>query len=156
MSLLQNPGYTRLRAWRLIPLIAAIVSFLSTAARSGERYAFLVGVRQYDRAELTSLQFAENDIADLAAVLGRAGYDSKNVVVMTQKRGASEPRFAPTCENIKREMLLVLDETSQEDSVLVALSGHGIQFSNDDTVYFCPSDTKLNDSKTLISQTEGL
>src|SRR4051794_32665498 len=72
------------------------------AASAGQRYALLVGVRQYDRSQLTSLNFTENDVAALAELLRNAGY--KRVVLMTQKRGADEARYLPTAANIRREL----------------------------------------------------
>jgi formylglycine-generating enzyme required for sulfatase activity len=138
------------------PLAAAIaVLVLGVAAArpvaAGERYAFLVGVRQYNKAELTSLQFTENDISQLADILVQSGYAPENVVVMTQARGALDARFAPFARNIVDELSLLIGELTEEDSILVAFAGHGVQFKGDDDAYFCPADARLKDRASLVS-----
>ena len=42
--------------------------------QAGEKYALLVGVRQYDPNELRSLPYAEPDVEELGALLRDAGY----------------------------------------------------------------------------------
>lgn len=74
----------------------------------GELYAFLVGVRQYDRDELTSLRFSENDIGDLAEALRTSGYPDENIVLMTQKVGAYQAHMAPFAENFRRQFGVML------------------------------------------------
>jgi hypothetical protein len=118
---------------------------------AGERYAFLAAVRQYDRNELNDLQYTENDATALAAVLKESGYNEKNIVLMTQALGAQEARFAPFARNILKELRLLLEELTAEDTVLVAFSGHGIQFKGEGGPYFCPADARLADRETLVS-----
>jgi len=48
-------------------------------APAGRQYALLVGVKNYDKDQLHSLQYTESDVNDLAAVLKDAGY--KRVVL---------------------------------------------------------------------------
>jgi tetratricopeptide (TPR) repeat protein len=123
------------------------------AAPQGGRYALLVGVRQYDRAELTPLDFPENDVTVLAELLRSAGY--RRVVLMTQTRGAFEARYLPTADNIRREMKGLLEDRTADDTVLVAFCGHGVQFADSDEPYFCPMDAQLKERKTLISLGEA-
>jgi hypothetical protein len=130
-----------------------------TAAQSsdrprGERYAFLVAVRRYDPNELRTLPYAEDDILALRQVLLVGGYRPENVVVMTQRLGAEDPRFAPEAAKIRKELDLLLRGKGEADSVLVALAGHGVQFRGQEENFFCPSDTKLADRKSLIPLSE--
>src|SRR5262245_12487676 len=40
-----------------------------------EKYALLVGVNKYDSNKLSELQYAENDVAELAKILKSNGFD---------------------------------------------------------------------------------
>jgi tetratricopeptide (TPR) repeat protein len=126
-----------------------LVALLALAPAQAARYALLVGVRQYDRAELTPLNYPENDVAVLAEVLRVGGY--RRVVLLTQTRGAFEERYRPTAKNIRRELKAFLDERTDGDTVLVAFCGHGVQLAGSDEPYFCPADTKLGEPATLLS-----
>jgi tetratricopeptide (TPR) repeat protein len=121
----------------------------SPARAKGGRYALLVGVKQYDRAELSALDFTENDVTVLAQVLRDGGY--KRVVLLTQTRGALEARYLPTAANIRKEMAGLLEDRTEDDTVVVGFAGHGVQFDGSDEPYFCPMDAKIADKKTLIS-----
>jgi formylglycine-generating enzyme required for sulfatase activity len=139
-------------------LLAGLV-FGAAAADSGwaaEKYALLVGVEQYRKGELRSLDFTENDVTDLAEVLLTSGYPEENVVLLTNAHAdaAEDYRFQPIADNIRDELDLVLREVRAGDSVLVAFSGHGVQFADDPSPYFCPSDARLNDKETLIALDE--
>jgi hypothetical protein len=120
----------------------------------GEKYALLVGVRQYDKNELRSLPYTESDVVELSQALQEAGYRPENIVLLTQTMGADNVRFLPLAANIRKELRLKLRNRNHADSVLVAFAGHGVQFKGDDEPYFCPMDAKLDDKSTLISLSE--
>ncbi|MBY0228862.1 MAG: caspase family protein, partial [Gemmataceae bacterium] len=80
-------------------ILAALL--LSLPARA-DRYALLVGIKEYDGAELTPLDYTENDAEGLGKVLSRAGY--KRVVLMTQRSAGDDKTLLPTGKNIRREM----------------------------------------------------
>ena len=121
---------------------------------AGERYALLVGVQKYSSVSgLNSLRFPENDIEGVAEVLLDTGYQKDHLVVLTQKRGAVDPRFQPTKKNIQIELSLLLRSCQSDDSVLIAFAGHGVQFKNSTDAFFCPMDTDLTDRKSLLSLT---
>ncbi len=117
----------------------------------GNRYALLVGVKQYDPTELTNLQYAEDDVTTLAKVLEEAGYRKENIMLMTQADGAKSARALPLAANIQKELELILKGRTKDDVVLVAFAGHGVQFMQEDENFFCPMDSKLADRKTLVS-----
>jgi hypothetical protein len=129
----------------------AILLAVAGYARAGDRYAFLVAVREYDKNELTSLQFTENDIARLAETLKMSGYASDHIVLMTQAVGAQKFRYLPLAENIRTELSLLVRELKEDDSIVVAFAGHGVQFKNEKNAYFCPTNARLADRETLIS-----
>ena len=118
---------------------------------SDDHYAFLVGVKEYDKTQLTSLSYTEADVTALAAALTTAGYDDANIVLMTQTLGASSVRQLPTSERIRKELDLLLGELDSDDTLLLAFSGHGVQFKDEASMYFCPMDANLSERNTLIS-----
>src|SRR5262245_47179798 len=120
----------------------------------GEKYALLVGVRQYGENELRPLQFAEADVVQLAQVLRDSGYRPENVVLLTQARGAENHRFLPLAANVRKELRLLLKNRSRGDSVIVAFAGHGVEFRGAGEHFFCPMDAALSDKQTLISLAE--
>jgi hypothetical protein len=140
-------------------LFAALLSLAGTthsvadepAKPKGERFALLVGVEKYnDPTELKSLQFAEEDVTELAKLLEEAGYRKENIMLMTQKRGGDEGRAMPESAKIRQEMTLLLKGRKKDDSIVIAFTGHGVQFQGAEENYFCPMDAKLADKKTLI------
>jgi sulfatase modifying factor 1 len=138
----------------LLLVLCASIAISQPARKAGEKYALLVGVRQYDPNELRTLKFAEADVDGLAQVLRQSGYQSENVVLMTQSVGAQNTRFLPLGTNIRKELRLLLQDLNPEDSVLVAFAGHGVKFKTGEESYFCPQDARLNEKPTLIPLTE--
>lgn len=117
----------------------------------GNRYALLVGIKQYDPTELTNLQYAEDDVTSLAKLLEEAGYRQENIMLMTQAVGAKSSRSLPLAANIQKELELLLKGRTKDDVVLVAFAGHGVQFAQEEENFFCPMDAKLTDRNTLVS-----
>jgi TPR repeat protein len=140
-----------LRVAHGLQVALGLLFVLSSSALAGDRYAFLVAVREYDKNELTNLQFTENDITKLARTLKGAGYSSQNVVLMTQSVGAQKPRFIPVAENIRSELSLLVRELKSDDSIVIGFAGHGVQFKGEKNAYFCPANARLADRDTLIS-----
>jgi hypothetical protein len=122
-----------------------------------EQYLFLVGVKDYSqKGELTDLKYAEEDVHTLAQMFSDAGVPSTNIVLMTQRVAANKARFAPSSEQIRNELDLLLNLLNPDDSIIVGFSGHGLQFKNDETNYYCPIDAKpdTDHKETLVSLTE--
>lgn len=129
------------------------LAVLGPAAR-GERFALVVGVQQYRQGELSPLDYCERDVTALADVLYDKGYAHHNVIRLTTTFGAVSPADEPTAANIRAALRRVLRNRSPDDSVLIALAGHGVQFKGSEENYFCPSDTKLSDPSTLLPISE--
>jgi formylglycine-generating enzyme required for sulfatase activity len=136
----------------VVGLMVRPVSGQPSGRSLGEKYALLVGVHEYDPNELRSLPYTEPDVVELAQVLRDAGY--QRVVLMTQAEGAQHARFLPLAKNIRAELKGLLEDRDPEDSVVVAFAGHGVQFRDARTSYFCPMDAKLADPTTLIALDE--
>src|SRR5262249_18626620 len=119
------------------------------AKPEGKKIALLVGVKKSKKDELSDLKYTENDVTRLAELLRRSGY--QRVVVMTQREGVVDPDLAPTGDNIREVLTALLKNLRPQDSVLLAFSGHGVQYKDAKDHYFCPADARLADPKSLLS-----
>jgi formylglycine-generating enzyme required for sulfatase activity len=116
----------------------------------GKKVALLIGVKQYKRSnQFPDLQYTENDVEKLATILRSGGFTT--VRLLTTTRG-SKKADAPTAANIRKELDALLADRSPRDTVLVALSGHGVALDvadpdgkgkNRTYSFFCPSDSDL-------------
>lgn len=116
----------------------------------GDRYALLVGVKDYSKASgLKPLKFTGDDARELSSVLESNGYRDENVVLMTAAEAGPQGRFSPRSRNILHELKTLVRDRAAGDSLLVAFFGHGVQLEGKS--YFCPVDARLSDKDTLIS-----
>jgi formylglycine-generating enzyme required for sulfatase activity len=141
----------------LVPAVVLAVLSLATPAQSPpqpQRYAVLVGINTYDNSvRLPPLHYAVTDATEMARLLVRHGY---KVTLLTDSRPADLDNVKhdePTRANIVGSLQQALKQFRKGDTLLVALAGHGLQFKNDKTAYFCPRDAKvgLNQTETLLS-----
>jgi hypothetical protein len=81
---------------------AATLFVWAAPREGGNKYALLIGVRDYLPGELRNLPYTDNDIADLAKVLiEQGGYRAEQVIVMTQKVAVDQrkPQLYPSAAN---------------------------------------------------------
>ncbi len=123
----------------------------------GKKYALLVGVETYDPSVLRPLEFAEDDVLALSASLERLGVAT---IAMTQQNTipARRPSTAKKI-NDQLEGLLKLVK-SEQDTVIVVLSGHGLQCKDDPLdadqtkeSFFCPEEANPKERESLVSIT---
>jgi tetratricopeptide (TPR) repeat protein len=119
----------------------------------GRNYAFLVACAKYRKTELKTLKYTRADILDFSRVLSESGFGKENLVILHDGRG-QEPEDLPLAENIRSRLRQLLAEVRAQDTLVVALAGHGVQFAGEKAAYFCPIDAKLTDRKTLIGLDE--
>jgi tetratricopeptide (TPR) repeat protein len=120
-------------------------------ADPGRRMALLIGVNRYDNRKFEDLEYAEADVNDLYGVL-KTNY---NVTLLL---GSAEGSRRATKVNVERAIdeLFRLRPT-KDDTVLIAISGHGQQFSEErgghkyDEPYFCPRDCVPGNSSTMVN-----
>jgi formylglycine-generating enzyme required for sulfatase activity len=144
ISALENAVFDRKRA-RSVTLIVVFVflgfgtrnSLSAQNANAGRKLAFLVGVKVYDHADLKNLDFPENDVEDLAALLKSDGFET---IVLTTSRGKKSDQNKPTAANIRSRLKAILGGATKQDLIIVGLAGHGIQPLASDESYFCPAD----------------
>jgi hypothetical protein len=117
------------------------------AAPPAKSYAFLVACAQYDKRELKPLAYTLNDVKDFYKVLVESGVPAENIVLMHDE----QPRdLLPESRKIREQFDLLLARAGRNSSLIVALSGHGVQFEGKKSNFFCPLDARLQEPETLI------
>ena len=127
----------------MIAVCAASVLFIASESLpaqnepEGRKVAFLVGVKDYDHSDLKNLDFPENDVEELAALLNTQGFET---VLLTTSRGRKSELNKPTAEIIRRRLDTTLRGLTKRDLLIVGLAGHGLQLVGKKEAYFCPCD----------------
>ncbi len=135
---------------RLLCLLLALPSLAFAQAKPGTNYAFLVSCgEKYNKSQLHPLPKSFRDVDDYRKALLATGFDDDNIVFLHD--GTDSPlRFMPEKGKILKELKLLLASIEAKDTLVVALSGHGLHFTGDKTSYFCPLDAKVTDKTTMI------
>ena len=68
--------------------------------------------------------------------------------------GQADNSFVPEYTKIMTQFDLMLKELTPEDSVILALAGHGVQFADKKVNYYCPLDADPQNRANLISLSE--
>ena len=140
-------------------LVSLLCSWLLVNVALAEQYAFIVGIGGYDEKQLKPLgQYPKNDAIKFRDVLLESGFKPQNIVLMVDDLNAlpkTRPagRYLPEKRKIEQELKLLLPALERDDSLIIGLAGHGVQFKGDSQPYFCPLDAKLDDKDSLISLT---
>jgi len=129
----------------VVALLLAVVAMrtpMETAVEAqskspGRKFAFLVGVKEYDHAQLKDLEYPERDVEEFAEVLKTAGF---TVVLLTTASGEKDATKMPTSRIVQKQLASLLTDAMKRDLVLIGLAGHGIQPLGSDSAYFCPKD----------------
>ena len=132
------PGIVRV-VFLLAPIVLQNLSTENCLAQ--ERYAFVVGVEDYSPEFLKRLEFPEDDAIEMSKRLEALGYQ---VIRMTGEE--DNPDYKPSDrETILKALDGRLKGIEARDTLLIAMSGHGIQFSDEEKLstgsretYFCP------------------
>jgi formylglycine-generating enzyme required for sulfatase activity len=129
-------------------------SFSPAAAQSDQagrqrkiinRYALLIGVDDY--ANCAKLSYCGADQKELREELVRSGFVPDRVVLLHDR--ADENRYRPSKGNIERQLDIVSKLAGEDDLLILAFSGHGVQINKQ--TYICPNDCMLDDENTLVS-----
>jgi hypothetical protein len=130
--------------------LAALLLLAAAPARA-ETYALLVACQEYDGKELNSLKFTRNDILAFRGALLESGVSPENIVLMCDGLRAGSLPDGPA---IRQRLGELLARAGRDATVIIALSGHGVQYRGDAKHYFCPRDAKLGEPDTLIALDE--
>lgn len=153
----------RRRAGTVFAMGLCLGLFSAHPIAAGENYALLVAVGDYDLKELRPLKYTRADVLELHRTLGESGYPASNIVLMHddveglvshyKKQGGNlkVKDYLPLAANIRKELELLLGRLRPDDSVVLAFSGHGVQFKGEKKSYYCPSDAKLDQKESLIA-----
>lgn len=142
----------RSTALTLALLAGAILgSMLLGSTAKADQYALLVGVTDYKKSGLNQLKYCENDVVELAEVLMDRGYEPSNVILLTGSKGTEQKSLRPNAKNIQSHLDKVLSKLTSRDNLIVAFTGHGVQFKDETESYFCPLDCNLDKRESLIS-----
>lgn len=125
------------------------------------KYALVIGTNSYDdrSSNLSDLRYPDHDAKALAETLRDQGY---SVSTLTTTDGKFDPNRAPTASNIRDALAKLCGGKKKTEMVLLALSGHGIQYIVRDPAekgpsrtfqYYCPQDA---DGNPLIDYKTGL
>ena len=162
-----------LRPGRPLVLIGLLIGSLLGVAPSapaqdgGKKLALLVGIDKYPSGSgFSSLPFSARDVEQLAALLIESGYRPEHVRILTMEKGfKDDPRFLPSGRNVLQEFRLLAGDRKPQDSLLIALVGHGLTRKikvkdgagnevEKSSAFFCPQDADIRDTKTMISLDE--
>ena len=117
----------------------------------------IVGVESYNPGIFNNLKYAAEDAHSLGEALKEYGY--RITVLTSQSTSAMLKPY--NAENIRTAIKSRVNSCAEGDTLIVSLSGHGIQFKDEDELssgvketYFCPSNADLADKSTLIPISE--
>ena len=135
------------------PTVAVLMFSLFVPAtvcgQASRKLAFVAGVSKYQKDGLRNLEFAENDIRQLATVLRQQGFQVRTVLGNQATLAGIQTEFEVFLADTK--------ELNKDDVVLIAFSGHGLQLlvSKDgmriEEPFFCPVDALKTDPNSLLS-----
>ena len=94
------------------------------------------------------MPYTVNDVEGFKQALLETGFEAENLRMLHDKQ---ERRFQPEGVKIMKELRMLLAQVGPDDTLVIALSGHGLHFKGDKTGYFCPVDADLSDKTTLIA-----
>ena len=119
----------------LLTAASMVASLLATSSSSmaETRRAFLVGIQRYNDGFIQRLDRTVNDAKDLAADLEDAGFDKKNIKVVTDLKNR---------DAFDKEFTAFLKTVEAGDTVLFFFSGHGFGVEADQTNYLLFTDLK--------------
>ena len=127
-------------------IVSLLGGLITSPAEAGENYAFLVAVGDYDVKHLKPLAYTRNDILAFKEIIQACGFPKENIVLLHDNlKHLSSVKYLPNAKEIRKEFKLLLAKLKEDDTLIVAMAGHGIQFKGDESSYFCPADADLDD-----------
>ena len=134
-------------------LIAALLLTATVAALGfsqsgrGEKYAFLLASSKYNSTQLRDLPFTIEEIEDFRKALVKTGFADDNILLLHDK--ADRERL-PEKAKIERQFRLLLNGLQSDDTVIVAINGHGVHYKGDKSGFYCPLGADINDKNSLV------
>ena len=141
---------------RLLTLCLLCLTLATSVVRA-ENYAVIIGIGGYDEKQLKPLgEYPRNDAIEFRDLLVQSGFKTENIILMVDDLAAlpkTTPagRYLPEAAKIRKELELLLPALERDDTLIIALAGHGVQYKGEKEPFFCPLDAQLDDKTTLIS-----
>lgn len=129
-------------------LLAVLVTQGTGSAEGGRRFALLVGINNYDSAEITDLRFAVNDVTTLAKGLTATaplGFQAENVFLMTDQ--TTDDAYRPKQTNILVRFDMLKSQVKPEDLLLFYFAGHGLESGGE--YYLLTQDSDIRTKSAL-------
>jgi hypothetical protein len=134
----------------LVLALLAVAPMFGGGSKKGTQYAILVAISKYGKTDQwRTLKNTIDEMDEFRTVLTKTGFSADNIVFLHDRQ--TEEKLRPTGVNILKKLDLLLQEIGPDDTLLVALNGHGVQFGGDLTGYFAPVNADLKDKKTLVA-----
>ena len=145
---------------KIVPFVIIAGLFLASSlplAPAQDKYAVLIGVEAYDTGTFENLDYASDDAEEIGETLDNLGFQT---TVMTSESPNTKLRPASP-KKILDVIKSVIRSCGNGDTLVISLSGHGVQFSDEELqesgvreTYFCPSDADLGDKESLVKISE--
>lgn len=130
-----------------------VLATMEQMAEGQDKHAIAIGVESYPE-DFQPLDYAAADARAIGEIFTQAGFDT-TVMTGDQRNSSLKPT---TPKKILNALDKRLKNCSNGDTVVVFLSGHGIQFQDDPLLksgvretYFCPEDADLDSKDSLVS-----
>jgi formylglycine-generating enzyme required for sulfatase activity len=140
---------------RLIYLfLLAMILFLPGICHAQSlKHGLFIGNETFDEEQLPKLNYAEDDARGLAAEFENLGF-----ATITMTSDAPKEWLRPSNpEKILDQVQETLKKLGKNDTFILSLSGHGINYEDEEPLasgvketYFCPSDANLEKKETLL------
>ena len=130
-------------------VITAVVFMFFTTHAMAEKYAVLVGVKEY--IVESDLNFPTNDVEAFREVLLQIGYKPENVHCLVS---GSNVKTLPIKSTIEITIQEVLAKAKSGDTVIVFMTGHGFDVLGHPQ--FCPVDARGGSLQMMLDTTVSL
>ena len=117
-----------------------------TRKGTGQRYAILIGVDDYN--ELEDLRFCGADQVAFRDELLKAGFPDDQIFLLHTK--ATNSKYTPFKANIEKQLDLILNLVERDDLLVFGFSGHGAHL--DGKSYLLPAEANVENLDSLISR----
>jgi hypothetical protein len=117
----------------------------------GKKYALVIGINSYKTMGLNNLNKARNDATYLGHTLRTLGAFDVTFMIDEEIENGDENLF-PTYNNIQKQIGVIAEKATRQDTVVIFFSGHGASNSNGEN-YLIASDSEFTSDKALNEDT---
>jgi len=141
---------TEITTMKRLSIATMLLSLTIIAPTHGANYAFLVACSEYQRAPFAKLPNAFDETEAFRQALIATEFPETNIVFLHNGRTDNAGKFLPTRDAIRDELDALVQRLTDQDTLIVLFNGHGAEFNDDLTSYFCPIDARRERRDSLI------